>query len=128
MFDQGLGAHRGFEHLLQVVLDFRGRWIPKRKLDVPDDWRENVVEVMSDATGQVPDCLHLLGVTQLRLQTLPLLGRALALRDVAYEDGVQHPIADTRLGELHFGGEHGAVAPTTGHLQHRASDIRAGLK
>ena len=40
--------------------------------DVPKDCGEDVVEVVRDATGQMPDRLHLLGLPQLLLQTSAL--------------------------------------------------------
>jgi hypothetical protein len=51
--------------------------------DVAHDRGEQVVEVVGDAAGQLPDRLHLLRLTQARLQFLPLGLGPHALGDVA---------------------------------------------
>src|SRR6202035_53158 len=53
-----------------------------RKLAVPQDRAEDVVEVMGDTAGQCPDRLHLLRLPQLRLQVFLVDLRLLSRGDV----------------------------------------------
>src|SRR5437879_8370601 len=66
-----------------------------RKLPVPHDRPEDVVEVVGDAPGERPDGFHLLRLPELRLQLILLELRLLLRRDV--DGGPDEPVRPVRL-------------------------------
>ena len=67
-------AARCAARLISVTSNRRGRASHSREqqLGVADDRRQEVVEVVGDPAGELPDRLHLLRLPKLVLQALPL--------------------------------------------------------
>src|SRR5262249_31404484 len=80
---QASRALAGLAYLLEQLARFLLRLLLQHQRGAAVDHREQVVEVMRDATRQPADRFHLLGVTQ-------LLFEPAALRDVADDD--QHDV------------------------------------
>ena len=56
------------EDLFRQMLDIRLGTVERKDLGASTDDRQEVVEVMGDATGEVSNCLHLLGLVKARLE------------------------------------------------------------
>ena len=81
--NERLGAPRSVHDIVEVAPQgAAGSRMLVRKLPVPQDRSEDVVEVMGDATGQCPHRLHLLRLPQLRLQAFPVDSRLFFRGDV----------------------------------------------
>ena len=81
--------------------------VVQHRLDVSEDDRQQVVEVVRHAAGQPAHRFHLLGLTQLFLQAFAQFARPLALGDVVHHRGQAQRLARFARGD----DEHAAVDP-----------------
>ena len=66
-----------------------------KERSIPHEGREDIIEVMGDATGKNTDSLHLLGLVQLGLKFLFLLFRLLVFGDVREHHHSRQQFAST---------------------------------
>ena len=84
--------------------------LPRHHLGVAENRREQVVEIMGDAAGELTDGIHLVGVPELRLAPPQGLFCLFLLRQVAHEAGKQQRGVRDNACERKFRGELGAVS------------------
>ena len=95
-------VQKGPEHV-------RRRVMLQDQIDVAENDREQVVEVVGDAARQPADCFHPLGPTDLLVRLAIRFFRLMAGRDVAEDDGEARPVAVG--GDDDFGPKLTAVGP-----------------
>ncbi|MCY1438992.1 hypothetical protein D9M71_552100 [compost metagenome] len=83
---------------------------------------QQVVEVVGNAPGQVPDGLHPLGLAQLLLQACALFFGLGAFGDVTQVADKARPLVARHLGQRQFGGELVAVGALGHHLHALAEE------
>ena len=126
------GAVRGFEDVLDVLAGrvFAPPQPAERELAEAADPEQEVVEVMGDPAGQLPDRLEALGLAKLLFECLAALILLQALGEISHdrERPVVHAVLVEDRARAHRGVQHGAVAPPEADIDRHARSTALALR
>ena len=99
------GPHGGILHFFELVVDrVVLRYGGKQHFRVPENDGEQIVEIVRDAAGKLPDGFKFLGLAQLGLQAIALLPGGLLFGDVLGDTGHgSHRARFVQQGKQHRG-------------------------